>query len=149
MSTDEELQAQVVRLESDVADLSLSLQQLREELAEAVAGGTVKAEAPTPAGLEAWVADTLAPLYARHIGPGWKWCPRWWSHEEAESRLSALYVGCKEAQQTGRMLAWWRDADAVMAALADPSGTFAACGREHHPADPLPCEAAPAEWLVE
>lgn len=54
------------------------------------------------------------PLYARSVGPGWKWCSRWADHPEAVLRLTALYVGWREARQTGRMLVYLRDLDAQM-----------------------------------
>jgi len=90
--------------------------------------------------LREWVADYLAPTFARHVGPGWRWCPRWAEHPEAVERLGALQAGHRAARAGGGLLAWLRYLDAQLAALADPAGTFAACtAREHRPAPPLPC----------
>ncbi len=137
--SDEELQAYLARLESDVADLGLAVQELRGELADAVAAGNVKAAEPSFADLEEWVVGYLAGTFARPVSSSWRWCPQWWDHAEAEVRLKALFVAYQEAQQTGRMLAWLRELDAQLAVLTDPAGTFAACTpREHRPADPLP-----------
>ncbi len=138
---DEELRAWTTRVESDVADLALALQQLRDELADAGAGGNVKAAEPSFADLEEWVVGYLSGTFARPVTASWRWCPQWWDHPEAEVRLKALLVAWREAQQTGRMLAWLRDLDAQLAVLTDPAGTFAACTpREHRPADPLPTQ---------
>ncbi len=138
---EDELQAYLTRLESDVADLGLAVQELRGELADAVAGGNVKAKPPTFAELERWVTDEFAVVFARPISSAWRWCPRWWDHEEAVQRLGALFVAWKEAQRTPRLLAWFRDLDAQLAVLSDPAGTFAACTPlEHRPADPLPTQ---------
>jgi hypothetical protein len=146
MSDDlEELHAWSARLESDVADLALTVQQLREELADAVAGGSVKAQRPTAAEVEAFVADTLGVLYARAVTNTWRWCSRWSEHPEAVARAEALLLGWREAEASGRWPAWWRDCDAAMAALTDPAGTFAACTPDrHYPPPQLPSELLPA-----
>lgn len=134
------LEAYCARLESDVADLGLAVQELREELADAVAGGNVKAEPPTVDEVAEWVSEWLSVHVARHLGPAHKWCPRWVDHPEAVMRLSALYTGHREAQQSGRVLAFLRDLDAQMTVLTSADGPFAACsGRGHHAPPRLPC----------
>ncbi len=79
-----------------------------------------------------------------------RWCAQWWSHAEAYARAEALLVGRREAEAAGRLLPWWRDADAAMSVLTDPAGTFSACTPErHHPPSRLPSEIPPAHYYTE
>jgi hypothetical protein len=147
---DEEMQALITRLESDVADLGLAVRELRGEFADAVAGGNVKPAPPSAAQLDEWVAGWFTTTFARNVSSSWRWCARYSEHPEAVERLRALHIAWKEAQQTGRMLAWLRDADAQVAALSDAAGTFAACTPERHYGPPaLPYELPDAEFFDE
>lgn len=143
----DELRAYCARLESNLADLGLTIQEMQAEFvanAVPVVGPPVP---PTFAEVEAWVSDTFSRLWARPITNTHRWCSQWFQHEEAVERLTALYVAWNEARQTGRKLAWWRDADATMQALTDAAGTFAACSeRGHHPPQRLPCDLPGAEF---
>ncbi|MFJ6632110.1 DUF4913 domain-containing protein [Streptomyces sp. NPDC091376] len=100
-------------------------------------------------GLVVWVHDLLLPVYAREITTNAPWCPRWWEHHEAVALLYGLWMSWQEhtaaaAGMSGPAL-WHRDfLHPCMAALRDPSGTFAGCRRGSHratsppPADPYP-----------
>jgi len=42
--------------------------------------------------LEDFVGEQLAPMYRRALdAPTRTWCPQWWKHAEAISRLEALW----------------------------------------------------------
>ncbi|MEU4782462.1 DUF4913 domain-containing protein [Micromonospora sp. NPDC023633] len=93
--------------------------------------------APEPAyrNVEAFVGDYLAHVVERRLatGPtsGVNWCPRWWAHPEAISRLYALWRAWEMLRvsdpQTG-MSIWWRDhLDPHLAALAAEYGPFSRC----------------------
>ncbi|NED60649.1 DUF4913 domain-containing protein, partial [Streptomyces sp. SID10244] len=58
-----------------------------------------------------FVDEHLVQLYARHVEtkPGRLWCPRWFDHAEAVSRLEALwraYESLRLDPATG-MSVWW------------------------------------------
>jgi len=95
--------------------------------------------------VHAFVTEHLVHLYARPIRDGdehFKWCPRWWEHIAAHSRLTALWQAWEALHDgTGTGPAhWWRDyADPTMAALTAPDGPFAHCGpARHQPPPALP-----------
>lgn len=85
-----------------------------------------------------FVRDKIAYSYRREVTEGIdrRWCPEWWRHEEANSRLEALWRAWEHLRldpATG-MSVWWRDhADHHMEKLFDPEGPFKACSvREGH-----------------
>lgn len=95
-----------------------------------------------------FVDDHLVLLYARHVKtkPGRLWCPRWFEHAEAVSRLEALwraYESLRLDPATG-MSVWWRDhADHHMAVLMSADGPFEGCSADrghNRPPPPLPTE---------
>jgi hypothetical protein len=70
-------------------------------------------------------------LGAKHAVPNLRtWCPEWWRHAEAISRLEALWRVCEHLRldpATG-MSVWFRDhADHHMAVLLDSEGPFKRC----------------------
>lgn len=79
-----------------------------------------------------FVEQHLVFLYERRVrgSEDRAWCPQWWSHPEAVSRLEALWRAW-EALRTDPALGmsvWWRDhADAHMSVLLDTAGPFWAC----------------------
>jgi hypothetical protein len=97
----------------------------------------------------AFVEDRLVHLYSRRLGQRYTWCPEWFRHPEALSRLDALWRAWEHLRldPTTGMSVWWRDhADPHMAVLLDPDGPFATC-RTHHseyPTPPLPTTKPPA-----
>ncbi|KAB1931893.1 DUF4913 domain-containing protein [Micromonospora sp. ALFpr18c] len=108
--------------------------------------------------VEAFVGDYLAHVVERRLasGPtsGINWCPRWWAHPEAISRLYALWRAWETLRvsdpQTG-MSIWWRDhLDPHLAALAAEYGPFNRCNpTKHTEPRPLPTELAPPEVLAQ
>lgn len=156
MTTLEELRAWTVRIEQDVADLAAALQEVRDELRDAVTSGGLGGDGDKPfqreyPTLDGWVEGWLAPVFARNVGQTWRWCSSWWAHPEAVHRLEALHRGWEVARldPNGRaMLAWQRDLDAQLRELTSADGPFASCGREHRPPPPLPVVAAPDGWYA-
>jgi hypothetical protein len=110
-------------------------------------------EEPAPAlfyaTLEDFVREQLAPMYRRALdSPSRTWCPQWWRHAEAISRLEALWRAWEHLRldpATG-MSVWFRDhADHHMAVLLDSEGPFKRCsaGKGHKPLEELPLDPAP------
>ncbi|MDQ4490781.1 DUF4913 domain-containing protein [Sinomonas sp. ASV486] len=99
-----------------------------------------------------FVGEHLAFVYRRHINPGGgtTWCPQWWKHAEAISRLEALWRAWEHLRLDGTtgMSTWYRDhADHHMAVLLNTDGPFKGCTPEdgHRTRlTPLPCEEPPA-----
>ncbi|MHA7177918.1 DUF4913 domain-containing protein [Arthrobacter sp. Sr24] len=98
-----------------------------------------------------FVSQKLAPTYRRPINPGGgvTWCPQWWKHAEAISRLEALWRAWEFLRLEGAtgMSVWWRDhADHHMSVLLSGDGPFKSCSPDDgHKAKlpPLPCEEPP------
>lgn len=47
--------------------------------------------APAFATVEDWLQDYFLPIFIRPLGGEFRWCPRWWAHPEAVTRLTALW----------------------------------------------------------
>jgi hypothetical protein len=102
---------------------------------------------PCYATVEDFVRELLAPMYRRALdGTDRSWCPEWWRHAEAISRLDALWRAWEHLRldpDTG-MSVWFRDhADHHMAVLLDSEGPFKRCSKGHRALDELPLEPAP------
>lgn len=104
---------------------------------------------PAPAtrfpNLIAWVHGWLIPMYRRPVGDGRNraWCPQWWLHPEALTRLSALWRGYEQHQADpgDAMSAWIRDhLDHHMTILTSPDGPLKGCNtaRGHSDTNTLP-----------
>lgn len=79
--------------------------------------------------------EWLVSAWDHRLGPNdWVWCPQWWKHGEAFSRLSALWRAWEEMRQTPSGLsAWWVDhLDRHMPMLLSPSGPFRHCWESGH-----------------
>ena len=103
------------------------------------------AEPPRPyyPTLPDWVQEWLLPVYRRSIsGHHRTWCPQWWRHDEAVTRLDALWRAWEHLRldpATG-LSAWFRDhADHHMTILLDADGPLKGC--DGHP---LTATARPA-----
>lgn len=93
-----------------------------------------------------WVTGHFAAVYSRPVSPTTRWCPRWWDHAEAVSRLEALWRTWEAARADPvRGIAdWYRDLDAQLAVLTSPIGPFAQCTPDRHAgARPLPLIPVP------
>ncbi|MBF5083754.1 DUF4913 domain-containing protein [Quadrisphaera sp. INWT6] len=101
-----------------------------------------------------FVADFLAPSYRRTFdGRSRTWCPAWWQHSEAISRLEALWRAWEYLRREPAlgMSTWWRDhADPHMAVLMSAEGPFRHCDAEKGHSErlqPLPLEDFPVDFF--
>lgn len=101
--------------------------------------------------LGTFVGHYLSPMYRRQVSDQHDtvWCPEWWKHPEALSRLDALWRAWEYLRldaATG-MSVWWLDhADKHMAKLFDPQGPFKYCSARNGHKDmlvPLPMNVPP------
>jgi hypothetical protein len=100
--------------------------------------------------VDVFVAELLAPTYRRSLdGRQRTWCPQWWRHAEAITRLEALWRAWEHLRldpATG-MSVWLRDhADHHMTVLFDPDGPFKGCSVDKGHSkrlDPLPLKPPP------
>jgi len=80
--------------------------------------------------VEDFVAHFVIPFYIRDVAAA-RWCRQWWEHEEAASRLEALwqaYEGARSSTDAGAFSAWWRsEADHHMGVLYSDTGPFRGC----------------------
>ncbi|MFJ8207518.1 DUF4913 domain-containing protein [Micromonospora chalcea] len=147
----DELAAEVARLTAQVVDL-------QQAHAERVHAGDGEDQPPLYSTVEEWVTTYLLPTFPRPIGEvgmtRWHWCEQWWRHDEAVTRLTALWYGWEQArlQMTG-MLPWLRELDHQLPILYGDDGPFRECAaggelREtrHHSSVEMAAEPAPENW---
>jgi hypothetical protein len=97
------------------------------------------------ANVQDWVTQHFLPMYRRPLGGEFRWCPQWWRHAEAITRLTALWQSWEAMRlQPGTGTAnWLRDhLDHQLPLLLGRSGPFAQCSEDEH-IDP---RIAAAEW---
>ncbi|TWD84172.1 uncharacterized protein DUF4913 [Kribbella amoyensis] len=104
--------------------------------------------------LGAFVSEWIARRYARRLGNAFVWCPEWYQHSEAMSRLDALWRAWESLRHDGQlgMSLWWRDhADHHMTYLLDPDGPFGTCrsGHSEFPVPDLPLVDPPEGLFVD
>lgn len=121
---------------------------------------TTSAEEDEPslvfATVDLFVQEHLSLNYRRtlNVQGGHTWCPEWWRHGEAISRLEALWRAWEDLRRDGKsgMSSWWREhADHHMPILLSTEGPFKGCSVEkgHNPRlDPLPCTPPPAGLFI-
>jgi hypothetical protein len=99
-------------------------------------------------GLEEWVVGWLAPTVRRqHNENAFRWCPQWWAHAEAISRLNGLWEAWENARTEGSvaMLGWWQVFDHHATILTSTGGPFAQCTQSSgHRSDGAPLKTVPA-----
>lgn len=116
--------------------------------------GTAEEAAPEPefTSVYEFVETHLVFLYARKVAhkQDRRWCPRWFEHPEAVSRLEALwraYESLRLDPGTG-MSVWWRDhADHHMPALFAPDGPFEGCSVDRGHNTDLAATALPTDEM--
>jgi hypothetical protein len=125
--------------------------------AEIDADGQDASAEPMFRDLNAFMTGYLAPVVERRIavgaGAGLPWCPQWWRHPEAITRLYALWRSWETLRvsdpDTG-MSIWWRDHfDHHFGVLVSEYGPLGRCSpdRGHIDTQPLTIEPAPADVL--
>ncbi|WP_329615734.1 DUF4913 domain-containing protein [Streptomyces brevispora] len=130
------------------------MNELWEDTGEA--DGEADDEGPVFASLDEFVTDHLAQLIRRRInGTTLTWCPAWWKHAEAISRLDAVWRAWEHLRldENLGMSTWWLyHCDPHLNALLDAdTGPFSACsptdGHTAYPHPPLPLDPSdPAMW---
>jgi hypothetical protein len=149
VSTDEATEARITRLQTRVDQLEEAFDHLTAAtLAEG--GQRRQGEGLYYSSAEAWVTEYFAPMFARSLGGEHRWCPRWWDHAEAISRLEALWRSWETLRLDPAigMAVWFRDhLDHQLPILLGSRGPFAKCtAQRHDPPRPLPVETAPAGY---
>jgi hypothetical protein len=141
-------------------DLSIDLWEIDDDGAAPVAADAAakapEEEKPVYPTLNAFVADHLSPLIRRRLnGSARTWCPAWWRHAEAISRLDAVWRAWEHLRQDPLlgMSTWWLyHCDPHLTVLMDAdNGPLAACttknGHTDRPFPPLPLETPdPKVW---
>ena len=94
-------------------------------------------EPPDPlyASVADWVTGQFLLVYRRPIGGEFRWCPKWWLHAEAITRLTALWHSWEAMRlQPGTgMAAWLRDhLDHQLPVLLGRTGPFSMCSEDEH-----------------
>lgn len=134
-----ELRARVEGLVTRIDDQEDRLAELNFDPSGDAVGGT---EAWTCSSLAEWVEEVFAWHFTRdHQTQSWYWCPVWWDHVEAVSRLAALWFAWEAMHRTAPggagLAAWYRELDHQLPILMGPQGPFRLCraGTRHQRAD--------------
>ncbi|MEE1802124.1 MULTISPECIES: DUF4913 domain-containing protein [unclassified Streptomyces] len=95
-----------------------------------------------------FVTERFAYFFPRPApGSGQVWCPQWFAHVPALSRLDAVWRAWEMLRFDGAlgMSNWWlHHADPHMRVLMDPvTGPFAHCVDGHRSGEPLPLDTPP------
>lgn len=103
--------------------------------------------------LQTWVTGYLLPHYRRPLGGQRTWCARWWQHDEARSRMLAMWRAWEYQRlqgPTGMSIWWLHHADPQMAILLSrDSGPLMRCSpTEHREIDQFPSDPMPPELLA-
>lgn len=90
-----------------------------------------------------WLAPTIR---RQHNENAFRWCPQWWAHAEAISRLNGLWEAWENARTEGAvaLLGWWQVLDHHLTILTSTGGPFAQCTQAGHRSDGQPLKAVPA-----
>lgn len=105
-------------------------------------GGGDQAAAPPELGLRelvAWAAENVLAVVDRPnpMGKAPYWCPLWWRHPEAVSRLVAAHSSWAEAAASpvgNARVVYWEHLDHQLGVLMSEHGPFRRCGEDHDPA---------------
>ena len=108
-------------------------------------------EPPEPVypSVEHWVTRHFLPMYRRPLGGEFRWCPQWWRHAEAITRLTALWQSWEAMRlQPGTGTAsWLRDhLDHQLPVLLGRSGPFAQCSEDEHIDPRIAAADPPPDW---
>ena len=145
------------RAEVDVADerralakLTAEVDELRSrlsELEEMIAGWDEPEDAgvveryprlrpPTWSDLEAWVVTWVQDILEPRLDPSFRWCPKWYDHPEAVTRLWAMFNSWRQVtaeDDADTYARWMVDVfDRQWDALTRKNGPFANCTQERH-----------------
>lgn len=146
----------IAALTAQVAQLAMQVREQQQIGRERAKGDVAEGQKPLYSTVEEWVRDYLLPTYPRPVGEvgmiRWHWCGQWWRHDEAVTRLTALWYGWEHArlEMTG-MLGWLHELDYHLRLLCGEDGPFRNCaiGSEtarHEMPTIASVQPAPATW---
>jgi hypothetical protein len=102
------------------------------------------------ASVQEWVEGYFVQCYVRPLGGEWRWCPRWWDHAEAITRLEALWRSWEALIRDPALgMATWltQYLDPQLPQLMGNRGPFARCSDERHEsAKPMRTDPPPEGW---
>ena len=107
----------------------------RSKPAGPVSSGDAMQAEPVYHAVEDWVIDQFLPAFRRTLGGEFRWCAQWWKHDEAVSRLIALWHAWEVLRlQPGTGLGvWYRDhLDHQLPILMGARGPFYQCSETAH-----------------
>jgi hypothetical protein len=95
--------------------------------------------------VEDWVEEYFLPVFRRPLGGMYRWCPRWWAHQEAISRLTALWRSWEVMRlEPATGISDWYGAhlDHHLPILLGPDGPFCQCSKDggHLELAPFPAD---------
>jgi hypothetical protein len=96
--------------------------------------------------LPEWVEEYFLPTFRRPLGGELRWCAWWWRHDEAETRLTALWYTWERARlDPGPGMAGWlrNHLDPQLPVLLGARGPFYQCGEDRHIDPPVAAIVAP------
>ncbi|GLW36023.1 DUF4913 domain-containing protein [Actinoplanes regularis] len=147
-----------------LAALTTRLEQAEQQLAErqptgsSAAIGPEQGQDPLYPNVEEWVNTYLLPTFPRPYGAvgmtRWYWCARWWAHDEAVTRMMALWYAWENArlEMTG-MVGWLQQLDHHLPILCGEDGPFRGCnagkgghGVRHELPPIAETDKAPDDW---
>ncbi len=106
--------------------------------------------------LEAWVLGYFTPMFLHRIptNPRTRWCPDWWDHAEAITRLTHLWHTWEAARwQPETKGSWWLDLDHHLQILISLDGPFRNCRQpeghrpgKHEPGVTAEASTSPTGW---
>jgi hypothetical protein len=104
--------------------------------------------------VEDWVSGYFLPLFRRPLGGEYRWCPRWWAHLEAVSRLTALWRSWEAMRlepATGISDWYGQHLDHHLPILLGARGPFCQCSKDggHIDIDQFPAEPVDYDALEE
>jgi hypothetical protein len=112
-------------------------------------GGEQETPEPVYPCVEDWVEDYFLRMFRRPLGGEFRWCPRWWLHPEAVSRLTAVWRAwevCRLEPATG-ISDWYRDhLDHHFAILLGPRGPFFQCAPDTGHIEEPPFRTDPVDF---
>ena len=82
-----------------------------------------------------WVSDHFIPVFRRTLGGQYRWCAEWWRHDEAVSRLKALWHAWEVLRlEPGTGIGtWYREhLDHQLPILMGARGPFYQCSETVH-----------------
>lgn len=101
--------------------------------------------------VEDWVEEYFIPVFRRPLGGEFRWCARWWAHEEAVLILICLWHSWEvfRLEPGTGMMTWLRDClQPELPVLMGRMGPFCQCTeREHMALNPARIIAPPPGWL--